>query len=144
MVSPTLPDFDIGAYHKPIPDNKLCNLVDFAKANGALTILAHPYRRDKPLAIDIAKNHIDCIEIASRNTPVHQRQHIIQTAEHYDMVCVSTSDAHKTKHIGNYCIDLDCEPDLTMTEDELAQLVKQGRFTLMEKRLAPVIELRRN
>ena len=105
LISPVNPTFDCGDYHKPISGKKMPDLIQFSKDNGGLTVLAHPFRRDKPVAID--PSGIDCIEIASKSTSPKNRDKILQFAEHYGMKCVATSDAHRTRHLGNYCINLD-------------------------------------
>jgi len=139
LVSPVNPTFDCGDYHKPISHKKLPDLIRFSKDNGGLTILAHPFRKDKPLAINPCG--LDCVEIASKSTNVKNRSKILELAEHYDMKCVSTSDSHRTRHLGNYCIDLDYDVE---DETELSKAVRNGNFTLLERRLAPVLHCSRN
>lgn len=139
LISPVTPSFDTGDYHKPIQHTVLPEVIKFAKDNGGLTVLAHPFRRDMPVAID--PTGLDCVEIASKSTNPNNRGRILSLAEKYDLKCVSTSDAHRTRHLGNYCIDLNYDVD---NEVDLARAVKNGRFTLLERRLAPVLCCKRN
>jgi len=139
VISPETPNFDIGGYHKPINCDKLPELLDFVKQSQGLSILAHPFRRDKPLAFN--PTGIDCVEIASRNTQVHNREKILELAETCNLIPVSNSDAHRTKHLGNYCIELDYFVD---DEIGLAKAIKKKHFSLFEKRLAPVLICPRN
>jgi histidinol phosphatase-like PHP family hydrolase len=139
LISPVNPTFDCGDYHKPISNSKMPDLIRFAQDNDALTILAHPFRKDHPVVID--PFGLDCVEIASKNTSPENRSDIVDLAEHYGLKCVATSDAHRTRQLGNYCIDLDYDVE---NEVELSRAVKNGRFTLLERRLAPVLNCSRN
>ena len=139
VISPVPPTFNFGQYHKPIWEDDLPKLLEYVKNTQGLSILAHPFRKDKPLSIN--PSGIDCIEIASKNTSWSNRKKILETAEHYGMICVSTSDAHKTRSIGHYYIDTDREVN---NEVELATEIKAKRFTLFETRVAPVLMCPRN
>ena len=141
IISNQSPQCETGQYHRPITTSELPVLLEHVAKTNGLSILAHPYRRDKPLVIDLGKYHIDCVEIASRNTAVHNRDKILETAERYGMVCVADSDAHKTRHLGCFCIETD-EP--VNDESELAHIVKAKKFSLLETRLASFRCLPRN
>jgi len=135
-ISPNPPDFDYGAFRKPIPENRMEQLLLWLHNSKGLSILAHPFRKDKPIFIDLKKYPVNCIEIASKNTHSKNRLKILKTALNYNIVPVSTSDAHKTKSIGNHCIQLDFS---VYNETDLAAMIIQRRFQCLEKRLAPII-----
>jgi predicted metal-dependent phosphoesterase TrpH len=139
VISHAKPDFDVGAYHQPIPESRLPQLIDFVKRSQGISILAHPFRKNKPLAIN--PSGIDCIEIASKNTAVENREKILETSIHYNMLCVSASDAHKTRTLGHYCIDTDYD---VLNELELAITLKRKHFTLLATQLLPLTLKPRN
>lgn len=135
IISSEPPDFAYGAYHQPISTNQLPALINFAKRTNALTILAHPFRKDKPLVIDLDQFPIDCIEISSSNTSLSNRAQILDVAHKYNIICVSTSDAHKPRNLGRNFIEL--EQDVN-NEIELATVVRERKFSLWETRLVQI------
>ena len=133
IVSSHTPAFD---YSKGLHVSKLDKLKEYVDRTMALTILAHPYRRRDHLVFDPGKEfRPDCVEIASTHIKKQNRPKIYQLAKQHGMHMVSVSDAHKTKHIGEYCIDLMND---VKTEDELIGAVRSYEYILLEKRLAPV------
>jgi len=142
VISHMKPDFDVGAYHKPIPESRLPELIDFVKRSQGLSILAHPFRKNKPIAIHPScLTGIDCVEIASRNIAIENRAKILSLSDHYGLLCVSASDAHKTRTIGHYCIETDYD---VMNELELATTIKRKHFTLLATQLLPIPARHRN
>jgi hypothetical protein len=142
LVSEKKPDFDTGEYHKrAIGEAGMDQIMQFCKETTAFWFLAHPFRRGKPIFIDLGRYTPDAIELASRNTPVVKRQDIIKTADQYNIPCIATSDAHKTRQLGGFCIELD---EYAGTNGLLKKAIKEKRFSLLEKRLAQVIERPRN
>lgn len=142
FISTDPPNCFFGAYRKPISPTDLPDLLKWIEDTNGLSILQHPYRKNKPIVIDLEKYKLDCIEVASNNTPKKHRLRIIETAKKYDMICVSTSDAHKARELGGYCISTDKR--YVSNESELADVVKSRCFSLLETRMASVQHLARN
>jgi len=151
LVCPKCPP-NIGFHKDKVPESQLPEIGKFLQKNGGFSILAHPFRKHKPIYVDICECTPDCIEIASRSTPLERRNNIAEIALLHKMVCVSSSDAHKTYHIGKYCIEFDGGNELkkailksvTPAEIVMADLIKKRQFNLLEKRLAPVENFPRN
>jgi histidinol phosphatase-like PHP family hydrolase len=114
-------------------------LSKWVEETGSLAILAHPFRWHD-ISFDLSKFRPHAIEIASRHVNIANRFRIHKVAKEYGMVVVSTSDAHKSRQLGGFCIDLD---NFAATETDLIREVKSGNFTLMEKLLSPIIGIER-
>lgn len=97
-----------------------------------LVVVAHPYRRRSKV---IDAKIIDAIEIASRNTPKDARADILRFATQKGIAPVAASDAHRTRHLGGYCIE--CHSD-AHNESELAELVRNRQFDCLERQLVPM------
>ena len=142
LVSPMKPPFDTGEYHKrSLGEDGLCQIINFCKQSNSFWFIAHPFRKGHPLFIDVEKYRPDGIEIASRNTRIENREKIKTIATKYDIPCLSTSDAHKTRQLGGWCIDTD---DSIQDEIELGRAIKSKRFNLLVNRLAPLEIMPRN
>lgn len=110
-------------------------LHEFSQSPHNLTILAHPYRRSDQISWDLNKFHPNAVEIASTHIVKENRLKINLLAEAYGMNTVAVSDAHKTKYLGGYCIETDCEVN---NEVDLIKVIKNGLYTPMERRFRPV------
>lgn len=137
LISKRCPTFDIGAYRKPIPAKEVSDLREFALRGDCLIVLAHPFGhwKDQPVYIDVKEAGVDAIEIASKNISSDTRGRIRDFAVKNNLRCVAVSDAHRTRHLGQWCIELDRD---VMYEPELAAEVKSGRYKILEKQFAPM------
>ena len=101
-----------------------------------LVILAHPYRRRDQISWNLNKFCPHAIEIGSNHIRKENRPKINQLAMEFEMNTVAVSDAHKTRHLGGYCVDVNVAVD---NEMELCRAIKNGWYTPMEKQFAPII-----
>ncbi|MEZ4387426.1 MAG: PHP-associated domain-containing protein [Candidatus Krumholzibacteriia bacterium] len=98
----------------------------FAREHGGLTVLAHPFRYDADIGIDLASQPPDAIEIHSTNIrPAHHAE-IRRTAARYGLPVVADSDAHSARSVGRYANRLH-EPAPTVLE--VLAAIREGRFT---------------
>ena len=144
IISKDPPNFNYGKYHQPISEKEMPDLMKYVEETQGLMILAHPYRKNHPLYLDVSKYPPHAIEITSKNTKIENRHKIMETAKHYNIICLATSDAHKTRNIGDYYIDTDFPLSNSDNETDLANLIKTKKFTLYEKQVAPVQYMPRN
>lgn len=119
-------DEPCGIVNALAPDD-VDRLAAFGKRTGALTILAHPFRRQE-IVIDFELFTPDAIEIASYNTPEERRAEIEAIAAENGMRIVAGSDAHVLVRVGRYGIDSD-KP--VRTERGLARAIRAGAFRLL-------------
>ena len=125
-------------YKEKVTDLKM--LADWINKTDSLAILAHPFRRhDVSFDFGIFKPH--ATELASRHVVRENRDKIAEMAKRFDMKVVSVSDAHKASQLGGFCINTDYDVN---NEQELIEVVKCGKFTLMEKSLVPLCVYARN
>jgi predicted metal-dependent phosphoesterase TrpH len=106
----------------------------------SLTILAHPFRWHDDISFDLKKFRPHAIEIASRHVNLINRFRILKVAKDNNMLLVSTSDAHKSRQLGGFCVDLD---NFASDEKNLIKEIKSGKYTLMEKVLCPIAGIER-
>jgi len=102
-------------------------LTDFINKTDALTILAHPYRRRDFVDFNWDWFIPDAVEIWSTHIEEKNRDKIRALANHHGMQTVVTSDAHRSKHLGKYYIEV---PDGVQTCEELKWIIKTNRYTL--------------
>lgn len=108
---------------------------EWASSPSNLAILAHPYRRSTQISWDLNKFRPHAVEIASNHIVKENRSKINLLAEAYQMSCVAVSDAHKTRHLGGYCVDVH---GVVNNEQDLILAIKNGNYTPMEKVFGPV------
>ena len=125
-------------YKEKIMDVKM--VADWVSKTNSMAILAHPFRYND-ISFDFSVFKPLAIELASKNIPRANRERISEVARKNSIKLVASSDAHKAKQLGCFCIDTDYDIN---TEEELVEVVKQGKFTLMEQKLAPVDTYGRN
>ncbi len=116
--------FDIHAYS---PDN----IRAFKKAvlaSGAFTVLAHPWwQHDQKLAFDLDVYHPDAIDVLSMNVDTSRLDESLQIADQYNMHIIAGSDAHSTKEVGLFYIDLDRQ---VSTNEELVSELRKGNYSI--------------
>ena len=136
IVSDQTMDF-LPPYKSSLTD--LDKLQKWVTETDSLAILAHPFRWHD-ISFDLNRFRPHAVEIASRHVPVINRLKILGVARKYGMLLVSTSDAHKSRQLGGFCIDLD---NFATDERGLIKEVKSGKYTLMERVLSPISGIER-
>ena len=91
--------------------------------------------RNNNISIDLNILTPHAIELASRHIIKENRDNILKVAKQYGMKLVSVSDAHKSRQLGGFCIDTDYDIN---SEEELIDVIKLGKFTLMEMKLVNI------
>ena len=120
LISSTTPPFELKKMTKS-------ELEVFIRKTDALTILAHPYRRRDFVDFDWEWFTPDAVEISSIHIEEKNRDKIRNLANHHGIQTVVTSDAHRSKHLGKYYIEI---PDGIQTCEELKWTIKTNRYTL--------------
>lgn len=120
LISSVTPQFDLKNF-------TIQELVDFIKKNDAFTFLAHPYRRIDNVDFDWNWFVPDAIEVFSTHIKPENMQKINDLAYKYGMQTIITSDAHKSRDIGKYYIEI---PDGVTTCEELKWIIKTNRYVL--------------
>jgi predicted metal-dependent phosphoesterase TrpH len=78
------------------------DLYKFVREHNGLIVLAHPFRYQPTINVDITSFPPDGIEIHSRNTPVAYEGKISAIARSNHMLTFTNSDAHSSGDIGKY------------------------------------------
>jgi hypothetical protein len=78
------------------------DLYQFVRKNNGLIVLAHPFRYQPMINVDINSFPPDGIEIHSRNTPAAYEAKIADIAKSNQMLTFTNSDAHSSGDIGKY------------------------------------------
>ncbi|HOX24141.1 MAG TPA: PHP-associated domain-containing protein [Candidatus Krumholzibacteria bacterium] len=102
-------------------------LHDHVREHGGLLVLAHPYRYQAEIGIDLESRRPDALEAYSPNVPSRHRGRIRQDAERLGLPVVANSDAHWASGIGAYA------NRLAVVASDAAQVVaaiREGRFTV--------------
>jgi len=81
---------------------ELPRLRDYVAGSGALTILAHPYRRHPNIAFDFHDLLPDAIEVASPGVPAEHRPDVMRLASRWGRALVENSDSHRASHVGRF------------------------------------------
>jgi len=110
------------------------DLHDHAREHGGLLILAHPYRYQPEIRIDLDRWRPDALEGYSANVPTRHRGRIRADAERLGVPLVANSDAHWAGGIGEYANRL-LEP--APTAIEIVTAIREGRFAVEWPDLAP-------
>ena len=95
-------DWDISG---GITTAELPRLKDYVACSGALTILAHPFRRHPNISFDFYDLLPDAVEIASPGTPAERRPEIERMASRWGMALVENSDSHRVSHVGRFFME---------------------------------------
>jgi predicted metal-dependent phosphoesterase TrpH len=77
-------------------------LAAFAHRRGGLVILAHPFRYEPCVHVDLAACPPDGIEVRSNNTPLAREGEIRALAQQHHLALLNNSDAHRTSALGAY------------------------------------------
>lgn len=103
---------------------ELHKLREYVGRSGALTILAHPFRRHPNISFDFYDLLPDAVEIASPSTPAERRHDILRMAVRWGMAMVENSDSHRAAHVGRFFMDV---PDWVVgNKDTLATAIRAG------------------
>ena len=101
-------------------------VVDAAKENDLLTVLAHPYRYEDSDEMLRRGIYPDAIEY--RTNTHHKEEHAIKSAkfaEEHSIKLVNSDDAHRVQDIGNYWIETDRAIN---TPSDLRSIVLDGDY----------------
>jgi hypothetical protein len=99
-------------------------LRNYVACSGALTILAHPFRRHPNLAFDFHDLLPDAVEVASPSVPPECRWDVMLLAARWGMALVENSDSHRARHVGRFFMTV---PDWAAGSLELLKAaVKSG------------------
>lgn len=99
----------------------------FGREQGALMILAHPYRFGDDVMIDCETYRPDAVEIHSTNITPRNHARILDLADALDLPVVSNSDAHSSAPIGKYANRL---AQSAATTAEVTAAIREGRFAV--------------
>ena len=77
-------------------------LAAFVRSRGGYIALAHPFRYDPRIHVDLAACPPDAIEISSNNTPRAREAQIRGSAERLGLALLRNSDAHSTASLGRF------------------------------------------
>lgn len=91
-----------------------------------LLALAHPFRFNGRIEVDVARFPPHALELHSHNTPRRAEPAILAVAAALDVPLLSNSDAHHVGDVGTYYNQLAEEPE---DAAELVRLLKAGAFT---------------
>jgi histidinol phosphatase-like PHP family hydrolase len=88
--------------------------------------LAHPFRYNGHIGLDIEQFPPDAIEAYSNNISQYTEKRILDVANRLGVNVLSNSDAHHTTKLGRYYNVLERAPK---DERELIEMLKSGQFT---------------
>lgn len=97
----------------------------YVRKHGGFMALAHPFRFNHHIELDLERFPPDAIEVYSQNTPRHAEQRILVLAEELGVTILSNSDAHHTNSLGQYYNVLKRVP---ADERELIEILRSGQF----------------
>jgi predicted metal-dependent phosphoesterase TrpH len=98
----------------------------FVEEQGGFLALAHPFRFNGRIEMNVERFPPHALELYSHNTPRRAEPAIRAVAAALDVPLLSNSDAHHASDIGDYYNQLHEMPD---GERELVQLLRAGAFT---------------
>ena len=101
-------------------------LYTFVRENNGFVALAHPFRFDPYIQLDLERFPPDAIEAYSTNISKGGEARLLSLAESLGVYVLSNSDAHHTKALGQYYNVLARVPS---NERELIEILKSGQFT---------------
>ncbi len=107
------------------PDWTWPELHDFVRERGGLLVLAHPFRYQDEIRLDLERFRPDAIEAWSSNLPPVRAERIAAVAGPLGVPVVADSDAHGTAPVGRYWNEL-LAP--AASGDEVLELIRAGRF----------------
>jgi histidinol phosphatase-like PHP family hydrolase len=116
-------DFLVLGVHDPHleRDNwRYADLVTHVRRLGGFMILAHPFRYNPGLKVNLEGLPPDGIEISSYNTDPARAEEICGIAARFNLALFSNSDAHSSTRFGTYFNEI---PALPSTDRELVQLL---------------------
>jgi len=87
------------------------DLWNFVRERQGVMILAHPFRWEPLIHVDLATYPPDGVEFRSHNTPAEREEEIIRLACQYGLGLFQNSDSHHVRMIGQFYNDLPGRPD---------------------------------
>lgn len=117
------------------------NLHSFVRSRGGYLILAHPFRDDSTIEVDIESSPPDGIELLSPNVPTHAYHRIRLLASRLKMSVFSNSDGHGIRMIGgffNSCSRLPADNHDLLSALKTGDLVPSLDTAWMEPHIAEV------
>lgn len=83
-------------------DWQYTDLYQFVRSHGGVLVLAHPYRYEASIHVDLKRYPPDAIEFRSNNIKSENISRIQQLAEDLHLPTLSNSDAHHVASLGKY------------------------------------------
>lgn len=101
----------------------------FARETGALTVFCHPFWIDPTFKFSFDDFCPDAMDLLSMNVDTAPARFEIykKIAQERGMQVVAFSDAHETKQVGLFHVDLDRD---VRTDEELVREIRAGRFCI--------------
>jgi predicted metal-dependent phosphoesterase TrpH len=99
------------------------DLWHFVRQRGGFIGLAHPFRFQSYISVDIEHYPPDGIEIASINTSPSRKDEIQSLAKRLHMRLLRNSDSHSTRTLGEYFNTIDRLPE---NEQALVEVLKKN------------------
>ncbi len=98
------------------------NIVDFARENGYISVVAHPYREYG--MGDLARNYkVDAIETFNGASPLQANKQAQDLAKLMGLPGVAGSDAHQPQELCTVYTEIDA----AMNVDEILKAIKKGK-----------------
>jgi len=113
-------DYTLENHHWSYPE-----LHSFVRKHGGFIAVAHPFRFNPGVNLDLERFPPDAIEAYSNNIQKSTEARLLNLAEQLGVPVLSNSDGHHTSTIGQYYNILECVPS---DERELIEILKSGQF----------------
>ncbi len=117
----------LGAEEVPPKPWTVENVVDFARENDLVSVVAHPYREYG--MGDAAKNYkFDAVEVANGGSSPSENEQARQLAKLLDLPGTGGSDAHRQQDLFNAYTEIQADLDV----DEILHAIKKGLTKTMQ------------
>jgi histidinol phosphatase-like PHP family hydrolase len=119
----------LGINHRQLAQQSWCyaDLYAFTQDCGGIIILAHPFRYDPIIHVNIETLLPDGIEIQSINTPAKKEMEIRQLAQKHHLLLFINSDAHLRGNLGQFSNKF---PDEIVDDRHLVETLKKMKQNL--------------
>jgi predicted metal-dependent phosphoesterase TrpH len=101
------------------------DLFTFVRARAGFLILAHPFRFNDTIQVDIEHHPPDAMELCSKNVRASDEPRIREVIERYGLRPLCNSDAHRAVDVGLYHSQLGRTP---WDERELLEVLRAGDY----------------
>lgn len=114
-------DYTLETYRWSYPE-----LHGFVRKHGGFIAIAHPFRFNPNVQLDLERFPPDAIEAYSNNISKQTETRLLNLAEQLGVPILSNSDGHHTGALGQHYNILERTPK---DEQELIEILKAGQFT---------------